>query len=129
MIESSNVECISPIHSPPSSIFNSKSTNLHPPSSYLKSLLSNRNSSSLTLLFPSAVKSMRYLAKKVIKIAGSLTKCPQAPLAAFYRSAVVITDHVEKSFFLNLKKLADLQRFMFKGKTHSCPRPLVQKGL
>ena len=49
---------------------------LNSPSSYLKSLLSNLNSPSSILLFPSSVKSKGYLAQKVLKIVGFPTKCP-----------------------------------------------------
>ena len=77
LIKSSNLQCPSSIHSPPSSILISKS-----PSFFIHPQFSILNSS-----FPSSVKSTGYLAQKVLKIAGFPTKCPQVPLAAFSRSA------------------------------------------
>ena len=85
MINSSYLECLSSIHSPPSSVLNSKFFILLPQIS-----LSNLNSPTSTLVPPSSIKSTGYLIQKVLKIAWFLTKCPKVPLApfaAFSRSA------------------------------------------
>ena len=79
-----------PILNPLPSILNFEFQNLHSPSFYLTSLLSNLNSPSSTLLPWFSAKSTGYLTENVLKIAGFPTKCPQAPLAllaAFSRSA------------------------------------------
>ena len=60
---------------------------LYSPSSYHKSPLSNLHCPSSTILLWFSAKSARNWTENVLKIAGFPTKCPQAPLAAFSRSA------------------------------------------
>ena len=72
MIESSNCEWLSSVYSPSSSILNSKSFILHPPTSIF--FLFKLNSKSSTLLFPSSVKSTGYLAKKLREFQQNVRK-------------------------------------------------------
>ena len=84
MIESSNLECLSSIQSPPSSfwILNPPFFILLPQISFIQPQFSIFNT-----FFPASVKSTGYLPQKVLKIAWFPRKCPQAPLAVFSRSA------------------------------------------
>ena len=82
IMESSNLECLSSIHRPPSSILNFKSSILHPSTS--------------NLFYPTSIFHLQLffdLDHKVLKIAWFLTKGPQVPLAAFFRSAYIPMIH------------------------------------